>query len=91
MISTKKKNKILVGGGGLISGIATAIKSRRPEVKIVAAEPAAVDDCKQSFEAKKLLVTDKNYTICDGVRTNIGKKATWYDYFLVPQQGNFTQ
>ena len=83
----------LVGGGGLISGIATAIKSRRPEVKIVAAEPAAVDDCKQSFEAKKLLVTDKNYTICDGVRTNIGRLKTCsksFGYYLVPQKGNST-
>ena len=37
---------IPVGGGGLISGIATAIKSIWPGVKIIAAEPEAVDDCK---------------------------------------------
>ena len=45
----------------------------------MAAEPAAVDDCKQSFQAKELLVTEKNYTICDGVRTNIGERLILYN------------
>ena len=66
---------IPVGGGGLISGIATFVKSVWPDVKIVAAEPKAVDDCKVSFEARRRIVTEKEYTVCDGVRTNIGKNA----------------
>jgi len=61
-----------VGGGGLISGIATALKSLKPGVKVIGAEPVAVDDCKQSFDAQQLLVTQKKYTVCDGVRTNVG-------------------
>ena len=82
---------IPVGGGGLISGIGTFVKSVWPNVKIVAAEPKAVDDCKGdcneckddcngdskvSLEAKRRIVTAKEFTVCDGVRTNIGEN-TW--------------
>ena len=67
---------IPVGGGGLISGISTAIKSLWPGVKIVAAEPEAVDDCKVSFQKAQRVVTEKKFTVCDGVRTNIGEN-TW--------------
>lgn len=35
-----------VGGGGLISGIATAMKHLNPDIKIIGAEPEAVDDTK---------------------------------------------
>ena len=37
-----------VGGGGLISGIATAAKGLNPSVKIIGAEPAAADDAARS-------------------------------------------
>lgn len=37
---------IPVGGGGLISGIATALKHLNPKIKIIGAEPEAVDDTK---------------------------------------------
>lgn len=67
---------IPVGGGGLISGIATVIKSIWPNTKIVAAEPDAVDDCRISFEKNERIVTEKKFTVCDGVRTNIGPN-TW--------------
>ncbi len=62
-----------VGGGGLLSGIATAAKSIRPEIKLFAAEPANSDDTLQSFRAGKRLVTAKNFTIADGLRTNVGE------------------
>jgi len=67
---------IPVGGGGLISGIATALRANWPDVKIIAAEPEAVDDCAVSKKAGKLIVTQKSDTVCDGVRTNVGKN-TW--------------
>jgi len=63
---------IPIGGGGLISGIGIAIKHLNPKIKIIGAEPKQVDDCKQSFDAKQLLVTEKQFTVCDGVRTNVG-------------------
>src|SRR6266436_2129114 len=62
-----------VGGGGLLSGTAIAEKSMRPQIKVIAAEPANADDTAQSFRAGRRLVTEKKFTIADGLRTNIGQ------------------
>jgi threonine dehydratase len=62
-----------VGGGGLLAGTATAGKSMRPKIKVIAAEPANADDAAQSFRAKKRIVTEKKFTISDGLRTNVGE------------------
>ena len=62
-----------VGGGGLLSGTAIAAKSMRPQVKVIAAEPENADDATQSFRAGRRLVTEKKFTIADGLRTNIGE------------------
>ena len=62
-----------VGGGGLLSGTAVAAKSMRPKIKVFAVEPANADDAAQSFRAGRWLVTEKKFTIADGLRTNIGE------------------
>jgi threonine dehydratase len=62
-----------VGGGGLLSGTAIAAKSMRPQIKIIAGEPANADDAAQSFRAGRRLVSEKKFTIADGLRTNIGE------------------
>ena len=62
-----------VSGGGLLSGTAVAAKSMQPKIKVVAAEPENVDDSAQSFRAGKRIVTEKKFTIADGLRTNIGE------------------
>ena len=64
-----------VGGGGLLSGTAVAAKSMRPKIKVIAAEPANVDDTAQSFRAQKRIVTEKKFTIADGLRTNVGEQT----------------
>jgi threonine dehydratase len=64
-----------VGGGGLLSGTAVAAKSLKPKIQVIAAEPANADDAAQSFRAKKRMVTEKKFTIADGLRTNIGEKT----------------
>src|SRR5260370_30401886 len=60
-----------IGGGGLLCGTAVAAKSMRPKIKVLAAEPANADDAAQSFHAKKRIVTEKKFTIADGLRTNV--------------------
>src|SRR4029450_7302158 len=62
-----------VGGGGLLSGPRGAAKSMQPKINVIAAEPANVDDAAQSFRAGRRIVTEKKFTIADGLRTNIGE------------------
>jgi len=63
-----------VGGGGLLCGTAVVAKSMRPNLKVVAAEPANADDAAQSFRAGERIVTEKKFTIADGLRTNVGER-----------------
>ncbi len=61
-----------VSGGGLISGVATAIKLRNPKIKVVGVEPELAADAQASLRAGKLVSWDPaqvNKTICDGLRT----------------------
>ena len=62
-----------IGGGGLLSGTAVAAKSLRPHIKVIAVEPANADDAAQSFRAGRRIVTEKKFTIADGLRTNVGE------------------
>src|SRR6184192_485032 len=62
-----------VGGGGLLSGTAIAAKSMQPRIKVIAVEPANADDAAQSFRAGRRIVTEKKFTIADGLRTNVGE------------------
>ena len=64
-----------IGGGGLLCGTSVAAKSMRPKIKVIAAEPANADDAAQSFRAKKRIVTEKKFTIADGLRTNVGERT----------------
>ena len=46
---------VAVGGGGLISGLSTAIKARRPNVRFVAVEPVGSPTMKASLDAGKVV------------------------------------
>ncbi|WP_455464592.1 threonine ammonia-lyase [Candidatus Hodarchaeum mangrovi] len=56
-----------IGGGGLISGIATAIKSKKPECRIIGVQSKVMDAAYRSFKEKKLIYTEKGNTIADGI------------------------
>jgi len=61
-----------VSGGGLVSGVAAAIKQRKPNVKVVGVEPEIAGDAQASLKAGKRITFDPakvNQTICDGLRT----------------------
>jgi threonine dehydratase len=64
-----------IGGGGLLAGTGIAAKSMRPTIKVIGAEPAHADDAAQSFRAGRRLVTEKKFTIADGLRTNVGEET----------------
>lgn len=46
---------LAIGGGGLVSGLATAIKARRPDVSIVAVEPEGSPTMKASLDADRVV------------------------------------
>jgi threonine dehydratase len=61
-----------VGGGGVLSGTAIAAKSLRPEIKVIATEPAGAADAAESFHQGRLVSQERKDTIADGLRTNLG-------------------
>ncbi|HYK34072.1 MAG TPA: threonine/serine dehydratase [Streptosporangiaceae bacterium] len=56
-----------VGGGGLISGIAAAVKLQRPSVRVVGVEPEGADAMSRSLEQGAPAHLDKVDTIADGL------------------------
>lgn len=62
-----------VGGGGLLSGVALAIKALRPEVEVVAAEPEGADDAFRSFGLGELQPSVAPNTIADGLLAGLGE------------------
>ncbi len=61
-----------VGGGGMISGIATAIKLTEPGVKVIGAEPELAADAQASLKAGKIVqftAEQVTRTLADGLRT----------------------
>ena len=61
-----------VGGGGMISGTAAAIKLTNPAVKIIGVEPALAADAQASLRSGKLVhltAEEVTRTVADGLRT----------------------
>lgn len=56
-----------VGGGGLIGGIATAVKLMRPACKVYGVEPTGADSMKRSLEAGEPQSIDKVRSIADSL------------------------
>jgi len=60
-----------VSGGGLISGVAAAIKQRKPECKVIGVEPELAADARESLKSGKQVTWDAKkvgQTIADGLR-----------------------
>ncbi|MFT5691056.1 MAG: threonine dehydratase [Oceanicoccus sp.] len=62
-----------VGGGGLLSGTAIAVKSKAPNCKVIGAEPEGADDAFRSFKLGQHITQHTPDTIADGLRTTLGK------------------
>ncbi len=56
-----------VGGGGLISGIALAIKAQRPDVRIIGVEPEGANIVRRSLDAGRPLAAERIETVADGL------------------------
>jgi threonine dehydratase len=61
-----------VSGGGLLSGVAAAVKHLKPETRVIGIEPELAADAQESFRGGKLVSWPAEMTtrtICDGLRT----------------------
>ena len=63
-----------VGGGGLISGCATAAAALKPGMPVIGAEPAGADDAARSLEAGAIIDEFTPATVADGLRARIGER-----------------
>src|ERR1051325_11428818 len=56
-----------VGGGGLIGGVACAIRETRPEVRIVGVEPLVLPSMEAALLQRKQVMLPGGATIADGI------------------------
>jgi len=64
-----------IGGGGLISGSAIALRALRPHIRIIGVEPAACAAAKASRAAGRRVSLPPAPTVADGARMSVGEKA----------------
>jgi threonine dehydratase len=69
-----------IGGGGLLSGTATAAKGIKPGIQVIGVEPAGADDAYRSFKSRTRLPMPNPQTIADGLRGSLGDKT--YDVII---------
>ncbi|SMO33257.1 threonine ammonia-lyase [Halorubrum cibi] len=58
-----------VGGGGLAGGIATAIKARAPDVRVIGVQTEGASTLSESLAAGELVMREEPDTIADGIAT----------------------
>ncbi len=61
-----------VGGGGLLSGTAVAVKSLAGHTRVVGVEPAGADDACRSLKAGRIIQMQAPDSIADGLLTSLG-------------------
>ncbi len=66
-----------IGGGGLISGIALAVKNINPNVKIIGVEPENAASMKESLKAGKPVIAEVKPTIADGLAVKAPGRLTF--------------
>ncbi|HEX6324166.1 MAG TPA: threonine/serine dehydratase [Vicinamibacterales bacterium] len=56
-----------IGGGGLVAGVAAAVKQRRPDVRVIGVEPAGAAKMTASLRKGEPVTLDSTATIADGL------------------------
>jgi threonine dehydratase len=88
-VSDIERVVVPVGGGGLISGVAIAIKSARPEVRVVGVQVEGCAPFPASLAAGRPVAVDSALTIADGIAVKRPGAVTlplisrWVDEMLV--------
>jgi threonine dehydratase len=69
-----------VSGGGLIAGVATAVKELRPSAAVIGVEPDTADDAARSLAAGRIVTItaeEAGRTAADGLRVRSLGSLTW--------------
>ena len=69
-----------VSGGGLLGGLAAAVKQSNPAVRVIGVEPELADDAAQSLRAGRIVTLsaqEVTRTIADGLRVQQLGDLTW--------------
>ncbi|MFX1484141.1 MAG: threonine ammonia-lyase [Promethearchaeota archaeon] len=66
-----------IGGGGLVSGIAIAVKEERPDIQVFGVEAASAASMKASLEKGRITKVDNLDTVCDGIAVKKPGKLTF--------------
>ncbi len=56
-----------VGGGGLIAGVACAVKETNPKIKVIGVQTSKLPSMKAALEHHKIVTLPANKTIADGI------------------------
>lgn len=60
-----------VGGGGLISGIACALKEKKPSIRVIGVQPAVLPSMKLAMEEHKPVLIPAAKTLADGLAVRL--------------------
>lgn len=66
-----------IGGGGLAAGLAFAVKSLKPDVKVIGVQAANASAFAESFREKKIIAHDTVATFADGIAVKIPGQTTF--------------
>ena len=66
-----------IGGGGLISGIATAVKALKPDVRIIGVQAAGAASMRAALDAGAITTLPQINTIADGIATKAAGRHTF--------------
>lgn len=66
-----------IGGGGLIAGIATAVKSLAPHVRIIGVQASGAPAMYLSKKADHIVTTKAAFTIADGIAVKVPGSLTY--------------
>jgi threonine dehydratase len=68
---------IPVGGGGLIAGIACAVKETNPKIKVIGVQSSRLASMKAAVDKKELVTLPANKTIADGIAVRSAGAVTF--------------
>jgi len=66
-----------IGGGGLASGVLTAVKSKNPNVKIIGVQSKSFPSMKNSLDSGDIETVNGGFTVADGISVKTPGKQTF--------------